>query len=284
MSDWIEISAKTVDEAIDEAIIKLNTTRENMEIDIIEKESSGFLGFIGRRDAKIRVKFKENKKESKFVDNADIIINESSTVKENNIGKNFDESSTRNYKKKFEDRILTPVSESRKDESKIISENFLKDLFNAMDLKAEIKTDFDNELNELVVNFETEDIGILIGKRGQTLDSLQYLLGLVVNKNTEEYVKVRLDSENYRERRKATLENLAKNIALKVKRTRKPVVLEPMNSFERRIIHSVLQGDPDCETLSEGNDPYRKVVVKLKGYRYKTYNTRKPYYTNNRYS
>ena len=135
-------------------------------------------------------------------------------------------------------------------------------------------------------------MGVLIGKRGQTLDSLQYIVSLAINKDCSEYVKVKLDSENYRVRRKETLENLAKNIASKVKRTGKAVSLEPMNSFERRIIHSALQGDSDCETYSEGADPYRKVVVKPKnegksyynsrynkGYSKKPYG-RKPYHKN----
>jgi spoIIIJ-associated protein len=114
------------------------------------------------------------------------------------------------------------------------------------------------------INIDGDEMGVLIGKRGQTLDSLQYLVSLVVNKNSENYIKVKLDTENYRERRKETLENLAKNIAFKVKRTRKPVTLEPMNPYERRIIHSALQNDKFVETYSEGEEPYRKVVINLK--------------------
>ena len=136
--------------------------------------------------------------------------------------------------------------------------------------------EFDSAENELTIDVKAEDMGVLIGKRGQTLDSLQYIVSLAINKDCSEYVKVKLDSENYRVRRKETLENLAKNIASKVKRTGKAVSLEPMNSFERRIIHSALQGDSDCETYSEGADPYRKVVVKPK-------NEGKSYY-NNRYN
>ena len=109
-----------------------------------------------------------------------------------------------------------------------------------------------------------EDMGILIGKRGQTLDSLQYLANLAVNKNSEEYIKVKIDTEDYRKRRKETLENLAKNIAYKVKRTKRPVSLEPMNPFERRVIHSALQNDKFVTTHSEGEEPYRHVVVTLK--------------------
>ena len=112
--------------------------------------------------------------------------------------------------------------------------------------------------------FDGEDMGLLIGKRGQTLDSLQYIISLVVNKESDSYIRIKVDTENYRERRKATLENLAKNLAYKVKRTRRPVSLEPMNPYERRIIHSALQGNKFVETVSEGEEPYRHVVVKLK--------------------
>ena len=161
-----------------------------------------------------------------------------------------------------------------------------------MNLEATINVVFDNAENELSIDVKAEDMGVLIGKRGQTLDSLQYIVSLAINKDSSEYVKVKLDSENYRIRRKETLENLAKNIASKVKRTGRAVSLEPMNSFERRIIHSALQSDPDCETYSEGTDPYRKVVVKPKnegksnyhnrygkGYGKKPYG-RKPYHKN----
>ena len=143
---------------------------------------------------------------------------------------------------------------------------------------------FDEEKKTMDVDLVGEDMGILIGKRGQTLDSLQYLLSLVVNKESEDYIKVKLDTENYRERRKETLENLAKNIAIKVKRTRRQVVLEPMNPYERRIIHSALQNDKFVETHSEGEEPYRKVVVTPKK-GFKDYNdNRRGYYRNNRYS
>ena len=122
-----------------------------------------------------------------------------------------------------------------------------------------------DEEGALSITMEGKNMGILIGKRGQTLDSLQYLTSLVVNKEQQEYVRVKVDTENYRSRRKDTLENLAKNIAFKVRKTRKPVVLEPMNPYERRIIHSALQGNKYVETYSEGNEPYRHVVVVYKG-------------------
>lgn len=142
------------------------------------------------------------------------------------------------------------------------AEKFLKDIFKTMDMEVEISTKFEEDT--LSVDLTGNDMGILIGKRGQTLDSLQYLTSLVVNRGKASYVRVKLDTEDYRNRRKATLENLAKNIAFKVKKTRRPVFLEPMNPYERRIIHSALQNDPYVTTHSEGDEPCRKVVVTLK--------------------
>ncbi len=144
------------------------------------------------------------------------------------------------------------------------AKNFLSQVFSAMGMNVEVEAVYDDTEVELIVNLSGDDMGILIGKRGQTLDSLQYLTSLVVNKQTEGYLRVRLDTENYRARRKETLEILAKNIAYKVRRTRRSVSLEPMNPYERRIIHSTLQNDRYVITRSEGEDPYRHVVVSLK--------------------
>ena len=147
-----------------------------------------------------------------------------------------------------------------------IAREFLNKVFTAMELtvKIDIKIVENEKENIVNINIIGEDMGILIGKRGQTLDSLQYLVSLVINKECEKFNRVKLDTENYRERRKATLENLARNISLKVKRIKKPVALEPMNPYERRIIHSALQNDKFCTTKSEGDEPYRHVVVMLK--------------------
>ncbi|NLK28216.1 MAG: protein jag [Clostridiales bacterium] len=205
--EWKEFTAKTVDEALTNAMIELETTAENLEYEIIEKETSGFLGIFGK-PAKIRVREK-----------------------------------------------LTLENKAKK---------FLSDVLSAMGINAEIDTIYDEANSMIDINVIGDEMGVLIGKRGQTLDSLQYLLSLVVNKNTDNYIKIKLDTENYRARRKETLENLAKNIAYKVKRTRKPVSLEPMNPYERRIIHSALQSDKYVETYSEGEEPYRKVVINLK--------------------
>lgn len=142
---------------------------------------------------------------------------------------------------------------------------FLNDVFTAMNSEVSISIQYNEEEKTVDVDLSGDDMGMLIGKRGQTLDSLQYLLSLVVNKNSEEYIRVKVDTENYRERRKETLENLAKNIASKVKRTGRSVSLEPMNPYERRIIHATLQNDKYVTTHSEGNEPYRRVVVTSKG-------------------
>ena len=141
---------------------------------------------------------------------------------------------------------------------------YLESLFKAMDIQTEIQIEFDETENVLSINLEGPEMGILIGKRGQTLDALQYIISLAVNKKSESYIRVKLDTENYRARRKETLENLAKNIASKVKRTRRTVALEPMNPYERRIIHATLQNDKYVSTKSEGEEPYRKVIVYLK--------------------
>ena len=294
-NEWIEISAKTVDDAINEGLIRLGTTRDKMDVEVLEKESSGFLGFIGRHDAKIRVRFKEVKPAP--VPEKKTIKEEKTDFVKSNVETKPEEKPVadiqRKPKKKFDEiEKNEPVSADRQEKAKADAVKFLTDVFKAMKLEAVVNVEFDAAENELSIDVKAEDMGVLIGKRGQTLDSLQYIVSLAINKDSNEYVKVKLDSENYRIRRKETLENLAKNIASKVKRTGRQVSLEPMNSFERRIIHSALQGDPDCETFSEGNDPYRKVVVKPKnegrGYYNNRYNKgygkkpygRKPYHKN----
>ena len=278
-NNWIEISAKTVDDAINEGLARLGTTSDKMDVEVLEKESAGFLGFIGRHDAKIRVRLKEVKtvsevaaKPAKVERPVPAKVNHEVKEEEKTVSEQI-----RKPKKKCDEiEKNEPVSVDRQEKAKADAVKFLTDVFKAMKLEASINVEFDAAENELSIDVKAEDMGVLIGKRGQTLDSLQYIVSLAINKDSNEYVKVKLDSENYRLRRKETLENLARNIASKVKRTGRQVSLEPMNSFERRIIHSALQGDPDCETFSEGNDPYRKVVVKPK-------NEGRSYY-NNRYN
>ena len=184
--EFIEVSAKTVDDAITESLVKLGTTSDKIEYEIIEKGSSGFLG-IGSRPALIKVR----------------------------------------KKSEVEDYVY----------------DFLHNVFLAMNMEVEILINKSEDGKNVDVELKGEEMGVLIGKRGQTLDSLQYLTNLAVGKQVNEYVKVKIDTEDYRKRRRDTLENLAKNIAYKVKRTKRSVSLEPMNPFERRVIHSALQND-----------------------------------------
>ena len=205
--EYIEISAKTVEDALTEASVKLGTTSDKIEYEVIEKGNSGFLG-IGSKKAVIRAFVKTSPEE---------------LVKE-----------------------------------------FLDSVFKAMDMEVELDIKVDEDEKMIDVELKGDDMGILIGKRGQTLDSLQYLTNLALNKHSDNYFKVKVDTEDYRNRRKETLENLAHNIAYKVKRTKRSVELEPMNPFERRVIHSALQNDKYVTTHSEGEEPFRHVVVTLK--------------------
>ena len=205
--DYIEVSAKTVDDALTEALVTLGATSDQVEYEVIEKGSNGFLG-IGSKNAVIKIRKKQS----------------------------------------AEGRVR----------------DFLSQVFAAMQMEVEILVKVDEEEKMIDVELKGAEMGLLIGKRGQTLDSLQYLTNLAVNKNSENYYKVKVDTEDYRKRRKETLENLAKNIAYKVKRTKRPVSLEPMNPFERRVIHSALQNDRYVTTHSEGEEPFRHVVVTLK--------------------
>lgn len=207
--EFIEVSAKTVSDAITEACQKLTVTSDKLEYEVVEEGSSGFLG-IGSKPAIIKA------------------------------------------------RVKSSVEDTAKD--------FLNDVFRAMDLTVVVDVKYNEDESSMEIDLSGDEMGVLIGKRGQTLDSLQYLVSLVVNKNVENYIRVKVDTENYRQRRKETLENLAKNISYKVKRTKRPVSLEPMNPYERRIIHSALQNDKYVTTHSEGDEPFRHVVVVLKKY------------------
>ncbi len=208
--EYIEVSAKTVNEAIIDACQKLGVTSDKLEYTVLEEGSSGFLG-IGSKPAVIKAAVRI---EEVTVDDA--------------------------------------------------AKNFLNDVFAAMKMTVVVDVKYDETDNSMDIDLSGDEMGVLIGKRGQTLDSLQYLVSLVVNKGSEEYIRVKVDTENYRQRRKETLENLAKNIAYKVKRTKRPVSLEPMNPYERRIIHSALQNDKYVTTYSEGEEPFRRVVVTVR--------------------
>lgn len=208
--EYIEVSAKTLNEAITEACQKLGVTSDKLDYQVIEEGSSGFLG-IGSKPAIIKAAVK--------------------------------------------------VEEISMED---IASNFLNNVFKAMNMNVAIEVKYNEEDKTMDIELSGDEMGVLIGKRGQTLDSLQYLVSLVVNKETDDYVRVKVDTEDYRQRRKETLENLAKNIAYKVKKTRRPVSLEPMNPYERRIIHSALQNDKYVSTHSEGDEPFRRVVVTYK--------------------
>ncbi len=218
--DFQEFKAKTVEEAVTAATVAMGITSDELDYEVIEKGSTGFLG-LGAKPAIIKARKKEEE-----------VVKQAASAD------------------------TTGLVEKTKE--------YLDSLFKAMDIETEVTIDFDEENNNMDINLEGSEMGILIGKRGQTLDALQYLISLFVNKESEAYVRVKLDTENYRARRKDTLENLAKNIAFKVKRSRRSVTLEPMNPYERRIIHSALQNDKYVATRSEGEEPYRKVVVYLK--------------------
>lgn len=204
--NFVEKTGRTVDEALELALIQLDATKENVEVKVLEESSKGFLGIFGNKNAKILVTLK-----------------------------------------------ITADT---------VAEGFLKNVFENMGVhNTTVKSVIENDV--LNINVEGENMAILIGRRGQTLDSLQYLTSLVVNKGREDYVRVILDTENYRKKRKETLERLANKLAYKAKKMKKDIVLEPMNPYERRIIHSALQGNPHVSTRSEGDEPYRKVIIFL---------------------
>ena len=276
MNGSIRVSAKTVDDAITEALIQLGVTSDRLEYEVIEKGSPGFLG-IGMKQAVIEARRKpepepEPEQEEISVRPEKLEIKE--TEKEAPVSAKKERSEKKPKKEKEVKEIKEEAKpEEPKREETVLAEvqdvtiqaveEFLRNTLNAMDMEVEIKSEIDSD-GALSINMTGEHMGILIGKRGQTLDSLQYLANRVANKHQEGYVRVKLDTENYRARREETLRHLAKNIAHKVKRTRRPVALEPMNPYERRIIHSALQSDPYVTTHSEGEEPYRKVVVTLK--------------------
>ena len=326
--EYIEITEKTLDEAITTACRRLSVTSTRLDYVVVQKEKSGFLG-IGAKPAIIKARVKDAsevtqailddviskaekklsgkaeakkpaedmKKAEEKAEKASVKEVEKAEKKAEKAEKKEKEKEAKKTVKKNKKKVpasVKDVSESipaaskesdaeekaapapkkkpaipqltDEEISKIkkTAHDFLVDIFKAMEMEVDISEDYQKDTGILTVNMEGEDMGVLIGKRGQTLDSLQYLLSLVINKDMDGYIHVKADTENYRERRKKTLENLAKNIAFKVKRTRQPVALEPMNPYERRIIHSALQNEKFITTYSEGEEPYRKVIVALK--------------------
>lgn len=286
--EYIKISAKTVEDAITEASIQLETSSDNIEYEVVDAGSSGFLGLIGGKPAVIRARRKQDfDLEAAGEDLLEAVRETATEVKpkgkeiHREPRRDFGEQTKREGKKETrkEPRPAAakaahqapqekpskkaPMTPEEKEGAAFRARKFLQEMLAAMGMEVDIRASFDEE-ECLNIDLSGADMGVLIGKRGQTLDSIQYLTSLVVNKEVSGYIRVKVDTENYRTRRKETLENLARNIASKVKRTRKPVFLEPMNPYERRIIHSALQSDPHVSTHSEGEEPYRKVVVTLK--------------------
>ena len=271
MEDYITVSAKTLDDAITEALVQLGVTSDRLDYIVVEKGSEGFLG-IGRKQAVIKARRKrEEKPVEETVEESKVETPVKEEVKPEKKTEKKPAKEHSHTKKNVREEKPEVKSEPKKEvelakvEPQTIEtcEKFIYDVMNAMGMDDVKVTSVVDEEGALSINMEGSNMGILIGKRGQTLDSLQYLTNRVANKMQDGYVRVKLDTEDYRRRRKETLENLAKNIASKVKRTRKTVSLEPMNPYERRIIHPALQSDPAVSTHSEGEEPYRRVVVTL---------------------
>ncbi len=241
--EYVEFSGKTKNDAITNACTHFSIPSDKLDYEVIDEGKVGFLS-IGAKPAIIKARIKE----------------ESSTVQE--------KIEAAKPEKAEKASAVTNIASVKPEvtnvvdiDVEVVSKKFLDDVFRAMNLTVNSEIKYDKDSNNLDVELSGDEMGVLIGKRGQTLDSLQYLISLVVNKGTGEYIRVKVDTENYRERRKETLENLAKNISYKVKRTRRSVSLEPMNPYERRIIHSALQNDKYVTTHSEGEEPFRRVVV-----------------------
>ena len=343
MKEYMEFSAKTVDEAITKALLELGISSDRLDYEVVEKGNSGFLGMFSR-PAVIRVakptgnedeyllempKKKEEapkvekvveapkaqpqeKKEPKTSKEPAKEIKEEpakvaqpqkapkankpqekeavkapKTEKDPAKGPKPQKEKKPQHKDTVKEAPKAVIKEEPKEPVVLVKptdeatlellsrvEKFLGEMFGAMNMAVTIETGFDAEEKTIVVNLSGDEMGVLIGKRGQTLDSIQYLSSLVVNKGEDEYIRVKVDTENYRERRKETLENLAKNISFKVKRTKRPVSLEPMNPYERRVIHAALQNDKYVVTRSEGVEPYRHIVISPKNTRYSSKNNK----------
>ncbi|SEI62537.1 spoIIIJ-associated protein [Lachnospiraceae bacterium A10] len=241
--EYKEFSGKTIDDALTAASVTLGVTSDQITYEVVEKGSNGLFG-IGSKDAVIKaaIKVEEEVDQIKedFVNN-DVKVESPKAEADHKVEKSVDV-----------------------DDVKALAKDFLDEVFQAMNLEVTIDMEFDADQNFLNIDLKGPEMGIIIGKRGQTLDSVQYLTNLAVNRKADSYIKVKIDTEDYRRRRKDTLENFANNIAHKVKRTGKSVSLEAMNPYERRIIHAALANNRFVDTHSEGEEPYRHVVVTLK--------------------
>ena len=307
--DSARVSARNYDEALTKALIELGTTSDNVDVEIIERGTNGFLGIIGvkpwtlkvtvKKSGDIEVAKKKNtnatknvsaseatkaapkvreqkspiekkdieKKDEPVAQKEEVKVEPVETYKAKEEGKETSTEAVDEYTKfygedNYESSNKKILTNDELEAVRGVVDGFLNDLFKAMDLPAHANYNFSFKTNELSIVIEgEEDLGVLIGKRGQTLDSLQYILSLVVNKSSESYIRIKLDTENYRKKRKEKLELLAKNIASKVKKTGRFTELEPMNAYERRIIHAVLQGDNMVSTKSVGEEPFRHITI-----------------------
>lgn len=259
--DYKEYTGKTVNDLITDACQDLGVTSDRLDYVVVDEGSSGFLG-LGAKNAviKARIKSAEAVEEAAPAPAAAEEVKEAVKAEVNEVVKA--EAVKSEEAPAVKEEKIIPVSDPAKYEAS--AKKFLEDVFKAMNMEATIKTSFELSENALDIELAGNDMGILIGKRGATLDSLQYLVSLVVNKDSEQYIRVKVDTEDYRERRRATLENLAKNVSAKVKRTGRPYELESMNPYERRIIHSALQDNDYVYTYSEGEGTNRHIVVALK--------------------
>ena len=303
--DMITVTAKTYDEAVTNALIELGTTSEHLYVEVVQRETAGLFGVLGGKSCIINARIMteeeeaqkktgagEKKEASENIEKKDEagtketktdevktelsdelkekIAKQNATIAKRRMEAESHKDEAEKNEEKGEhrpvERELKPISKEDAKKAKENAEEFIKSMLLAMNVKASLDTSFNHETNELNIILSGDDMGVLIGKRGQTLDSMQYLVSLVINKKHDGYIRVKLDTENYRERRKEKLENLAKSIARKVSKTHRAVSLEPMNPYERRIIHSVLQSDRYVITDSEGEDPYRHVIIKPKRY------------------
>ncbi|MBO4458264.1 MAG: protein jag [Butyrivibrio sp.] len=251
--EYKEFTAKNVDDAITEACESLCVTSDKLDYEVVSNGSAGFLG-INSKPAIIKARVKEEKKDDINLDDIKLVDTKVTKTEVKN----------KKEKDKVKEVVKTAASDINADDVCEKANKFLEEVFDAMKMEVVVKTTFNSVDNILDIELSGAEMGVLIGKRGQTLDSIQYLVSLVVNRDYSDYIHVKVDTENYRERRKATLENLAKNISYKVRKSRQSVALEPMNPYERRIIHSALQGDRYVTTHSEGEEPFRRVVVTLK--------------------
>ena len=286
---FVEKTGKTVDEAVAEALKSLNITADQAEIEVLEEGKKAFLGFFGGKNAKVRVTVKEaaapaeevsvkasEKTFSEAASEAVSTVKEATNIAVSTVSKNISKKAAAAKEQAVDSAISTlesmkserPAREPRKyavnDESVNAAKEFLQKVFNAMKIEVVMEKFINKNDGSVTFKLHGDDMGILIGKHGQTLDSLQYLTNLVANKNSNERVRVIIDVEDYRDRRIDTLTRLANRLADKVKRTGERVALEPMNPHERKIIHMALQGDRRVTTLSEGDEPYRHVVIELK--------------------